>query len=292
MNRQYSLSVGSTRPTPLVSVVMPARNEEARIAAAMKSILSQTYGNLELIVVDDYSTDRTYDVARSVCDARVVLCKKTNQPPGAVEARNLATSMARGKYIAYQDADDVSMPERLERQMDILLHASVPTAVGCWVEEQIASQSRTMKLPLEHKQIVAGFERSTRRGSVFVSATMIWSTEIARRFPERAMFRHMYDWDRLCRVHEANAVEFVNIGEALYRYILRSSGSKMQSDWVEYNIFERAMRERRQKSAREWDSLESFHKYLRRLPVQRLRWQACAMLLSAKVRLEMRSLRE
>lgn len=94
---------------PLVSVVMAAHNAEAFIGQALASMLGQTLRDLEVIVVDDASTDATAAVVRDLHDSRVVLVSlETNR--GAAAARNVALRRARGKYIAIMDADDVSWP--------------------------------------------------------------------------------------------------------------------------------------------------------------------------------------
>jgi glycosyltransferase involved in cell wall biosynthesis len=104
---------------PLVSVIMAAYNAERTIGATIRSILGQTYQNLELIIVDDASRDRTVEVVGSFSDPRVKLIRnKVNLKQGL--ARNIAIDAAQGEYIAVQDADDLSMPRRLEMQVNFL----------------------------------------------------------------------------------------------------------------------------------------------------------------------------
>lgn len=103
---------------PLVSVIMAARDAARTIDAAIASVLHQSYDRLELIVVDDASADDTRAIAErwSASDARVcVIASGQNQ--GAAMARNRGLARARGEVIAFQDADDVSDPERIERQL-------------------------------------------------------------------------------------------------------------------------------------------------------------------------------
>jgi glycosyltransferase involved in cell wall biosynthesis len=99
----------------LVSVVMPALDEEAFIAEALQSVLAQTYRPVEIIVVDDGSSDRTADIAVEH-GVRVV-----RRPHGGqAAARNAGVAVARGAYWAIFDADDVMPPERLSRQVAYL----------------------------------------------------------------------------------------------------------------------------------------------------------------------------
>ena len=102
----------------LVSVIMPAFNAETTIEKAIRSILMQTYQDLELIVVDDASTDNTAKVVQKLMkeDLRVKLVAlEINK--GVGEARNTGLKASQGKIIAYQDADDVSLKNRIEKQL-------------------------------------------------------------------------------------------------------------------------------------------------------------------------------
>src|SRR5207302_7996523 len=92
----------------------PVWNGEAYIAAAIESILRQTFRDFELIVVDDGSTDRTKEIVGSLKDSRIHLHNLDHA--GIVHALNHGVSHARAEWIARQDADDLSMPTRLEEQ--------------------------------------------------------------------------------------------------------------------------------------------------------------------------------
>ena len=99
---------------PLVSVVIPAYNSERYIAEAVNSALSQDYPNIEVLVIDDGSTDRTVEVVQQFAH-KVKLLQQENQ--GSASARNLGISEARGKYIAFLDADDVWIPQKVQIQI-------------------------------------------------------------------------------------------------------------------------------------------------------------------------------
>ncbi len=103
---------------PLVSVVIPAYNAERFLGRAMRSALAQTYAHLELIVVDDGSTDGTAEVIRSFRDRRVQHLSQPNRGQGA--ARNLGIRASAGRYVTFLDADDVYLPEKVQRQVDFL----------------------------------------------------------------------------------------------------------------------------------------------------------------------------
>ena len=104
---------------PLISVLMPAYNSELYIAEAIESILSQSYQNIELIIFDDGSQDKTREVIESFTDPRIVKML-SDQNYGVVRARNEMIVKAQGQYIALMDADDIADRFRLEKQLRAL----------------------------------------------------------------------------------------------------------------------------------------------------------------------------
>ncbi len=104
---------------PLVSVIIPTYNRANLIKRSLKSVLDQTYKNLEIIIVNDGSTDKTDQIISSLIaqDKRIkYYCYKKNR--GAVFARNLGIKKSSSKYIAFQDTDDVWFPTKLEKQVN------------------------------------------------------------------------------------------------------------------------------------------------------------------------------
>jgi glycosyltransferase involved in cell wall biosynthesis len=114
---------------PLISVVLPTYNREKYIKRAMDSVLRQTYENVELIIVDDKSTDNTIAVASAYRDERVKLIRH-RENLGCSAARNTGIDAARGEYIAFQDSDDVWLPHKLEKQLRLL--RSSPCSKFCF----------------------------------------------------------------------------------------------------------------------------------------------------------------
>ena len=100
----------------LVSIVMPSYNTAKYIADSIKSVISQTYSNWELLIVDDCSTDKTEEVVASFNDERIHFIKK-DKNSGAAESRNIALREAKGKWIAFLDSDDTWEREKLEKQI-------------------------------------------------------------------------------------------------------------------------------------------------------------------------------
>jgi len=102
----------------MVSVIIPTYNREETIERAIKSVLEQTYENIEVLVVDDGSVDRTEEIVLNLKDNRIKFFKQNHK--GAAAARNYGIEMAKGKYIAFQDSDDVWHKNKLKVQMNEL----------------------------------------------------------------------------------------------------------------------------------------------------------------------------
>lgn len=275
----------------LVSVVIAAKNEEKYISDSLRSILVQTHANLEVIVVDDYSTDSTPDVVRSFADPRIRLFRKTREPRGPGMSRNIGVELARGEFIAYQDADDTSDPMRIELQLEEAKAGSRPRVVGSWVKERIGNLTKIWRLPESHEQIVAGFEKHFNRVR-FVNGTMLLPRAVALATPSRPRFFYFEDWDQLCRLHEKGEVEFRNVQQALYTYFLRPKGTKSGlGEWARQNVFERACRARRLRGLPEFETIDAFNKHLASDWGAALLWRTVERLLEVKVHREMSRIR-
>ena len=106
-----------TRP-PYISVVMAVYNCENFIKLALESILNQSFTDFEFIIINDGSTDKSLDIINSFTDDRIKVFNQENH--GLAYSLNLGISMAKGKYIARMDADDISLPERFQMQYNYM----------------------------------------------------------------------------------------------------------------------------------------------------------------------------
>ncbi|WP_294956573.1 glycosyltransferase family 2 protein [uncultured Fibrobacter sp.] len=102
----------------MISVVLPSYNRAHILPRAIESILGQTYKDIELIIVDDGSSDNTAEVVGRFSDSRIVYVRQENA--GACAARNNGIAHARGDYIAFQDSDDIWHQDKLEKQLATL----------------------------------------------------------------------------------------------------------------------------------------------------------------------------
>ena len=108
--------------TPLVSIVTPCYNAESYISLTINSVLAQTFGAWEMLVIDDCSTDRSSVIVKEFAakDCRIKYLKTDQPSHSPTRPRNMGINAARGRYIAFLDSDDMWLPEKLEEQLKIV----------------------------------------------------------------------------------------------------------------------------------------------------------------------------
>jgi glycosyltransferase involved in cell wall biosynthesis len=183
-------------------VVLPVHNGEDQLEAAVDSILGQTFDDLELIVVDDGSTDRSPAVLQEVArrDPRVRVCRQEHG--GIVAALNRGAGLARAPYLARMDADDVAVPDRLAKQVTFLDTNPGVALVGGSVE-YILGEGRRLRLrslPTEPADIA---DRLMAGKHCFVHPTVMMRTEaLAQVGGYRPAFEGAEDADLWLRLAE------------------------------------------------------------------------------------------
>lgn len=117
---------------PKISVVMPVYNtKEEWLREAIESILNQSYKDFEFIIIDDGSDKSIEPIVNSYNDARIVLIRQENQ--GIAKSLNYGFKISKGEYIARMDSDDISMPERFEKQVNFLdKNPQISVLGGCF----------------------------------------------------------------------------------------------------------------------------------------------------------------
>lgn len=209
---------------PRVTVFVPVFNRARLLPGAIESVLAQTFGDFELLVVDDGSTDGSADVVRSYHDPRIrlVVCA-SNQ--GIPRTRNLGIELARGEYLANVDSDDYSFPQRLARQVAYLdAHPGV-AAVGSWALTMDASGTRS-RGPLLRPTRPRAIRGRILFASCFKNPTMMARTEVLREFGFRDQFVICSDIDLWSRI--SDKYPLANLPEFLVRY--RAGGTSQQPD--------------------------------------------------------------
>lgn len=114
----------------IISVIIPAYNAESYILETIKSVQKQTFVDLEIIAIDDGSTDRTLEILKGIDDERLRVFSYANS--GVAIARNRGIAQARGEFIAFLDADDLWTPDKLETQLEALSRNSDASVVYSW----------------------------------------------------------------------------------------------------------------------------------------------------------------
>lgn len=254
-----------------VTIIMSVYNEEKYVADAIQSILNQTYGNFELIIVDDYSTDRSLEICQSINDHRIHIYSKVDEPKNLASSRNIGVQMAKGEYILLQDADDTCASTRLQKQLDKALENPVHRVVGCSVLRKMQERDEYVRMPKAHNEICRGFTRFRNRGTI-VTGTLLAHRTVFERYPYRVRFKYAQDWDQVLRMYESNEIEFYNCQEALYHYYIREKRVSKNTDWPDYNVWIRNCQNRRKKNLEEFSSLTDFYGYLKDHPIDRIYW--------------------
>ena len=204
-------------PVPAISVVLGAYNAERYVAEAVESILSQTFGDFEFIAVDDGSTDRTLEILRHYAAKDRRLKPVHIEHAGIVAAANAALREAQAELIARFDADDVSMPQRFEKQMRYLAEHPEVVAVGSrmlLIEPYGASLGETAHR-LKHEEIDAELLQGSG-WSLPQPASMIRHSAIRKIGGYRDEYLWSEDLDLFLRLAEVGRL--ANLPDVLVKY--------------------------------------------------------------------------
>ena len=227
---------------PTVSVVIPAYNAELHIDAALQSALGQTHAHLEVIVVDDGSTDATADRVRAY-GPRVHYIRQSNEGVGA--ARNRGVGASTGEYIAFLDADDVWRPQKLEVQLAIAARHPTSGLIACDGERLIGSRLEVGSL-LSHwigerirkggtGEVSGRFYREALENNPITSPSqMLLPRQVARQIGPMITGRNdAEDWDYTLRILLRHPVTLHDDRLVLYRVHAESrSGKESERQFV------------------------------------------------------------
>ena len=203
--------------SPLISVIIPCYNAEKYVESAVRSIMSQTYKNLEIIITDDCSTDNTFSILEKLADEdnRIKLYKnETNLK--IVKTLNKMVLLANGKYIARMDADDISLPERIEKQVEFLEKNSDIAFCGtnAFIINENGKITRKTSLPItsEDNKFFLQFY------STFFHPSVMLRSKIYKEnfYDENFLYAEDYElWARL--IFQEN-LKGTNLSEKLFEY--------------------------------------------------------------------------
>jgi hypothetical protein len=209
--------------TPRVSAIVPTYNTRAHVRSAVQSLLGQSLAALEVIVIDDASSDGSTETLSDITDPRLRIVRhRRNQ--GLSGARNTGIALSRGEYIALLDADDVSLPRRFERQVALLDARADVGLVGCWAN----------RIDLEGRLVAAGHDEwrvcdAALRPLMLFTNPFTASTIMIRRSALPAHgFLPIYAEDYALVADVARAAEVALVRETLVDYRI-TPGGIMQS---------------------------------------------------------------
>ncbi len=201
---------------PLVSILIPAYNADRTIAVAIKSCISQTYTNTEILVLNDGSVD--YTIAEINKFGRIKFINHAKNA-GIASSRNRLLTEAKGEYVAWLDADDSMVPNRIEAQVNYLLKNPAIDIVGSWILTDSKSIA-TKKIPIDDKLI---------RAHLWFKNCMIQPSIMSKNFyvKEDIFYNSEYDymedyelWFRLLKTKK-----FANVPKYLMKYHMPTSGN-------------------------------------------------------------------
>lgn len=200
---------------PLVTVLLPVYNGAPYLAEAISSILDQSWEDLELIIINDGSTDGSGDIAKRFADSRIRYFEQKNA--GLAATLNRGIGLARGSYIARQDADDISKPERLAKQVAYLDANAGCGLIGTWADllRDGATSNMVLKHPTESDMIKIDllFSNPFVHSSVMMRKDCV---QVLGGYAEDSLRQPPEDFELWSRV--ARRYDLANIPESLVIY--------------------------------------------------------------------------
>ncbi len=194
---------------PLVSVIIPVYNRAATIQRAVDSVLRQSYKELEIIIVDDCSSDDTVRVVNSYQDKRIkLICLSRNS--GANTARNTGIRAAKGEYIAFQDSDDEWLENKLELQMDYMFRTGKKV---CYCSHILLTENEKIIIPDDNRPKEIYEEKIAailRKENVVSTQTLVIHKEVTEKvgmFDEE--MKRLQDYEFLIRICQKYEIAYV-----------------------------------------------------------------------------------
>lgn len=249
---------------PLVSVLMPVYNSETYLDQAIRSILEQTFHDFELLIINDASTDRTATISVSYQDPRIRVIRNAINL-GLTKSLNIGLQEAQGEYIARLDADDISLPQRLEKQIHFLEQHPEIVLVGS-LSKLINSAGETFdyrKSPIDPEVI---------KFSLLFGNSITHSSILFRKKPILEMggynesFRYAQDFELYSRL--VTKYQLAVLPEILVKY--RSHGQSV------------TLNQNSRQSAEDFTFLTAFHNWQKYLPLSSSQWLAIKKTLLTK----------
>jgi glycosyltransferase involved in cell wall biosynthesis len=200
---------------PAVSVILPVYNGEKFLRPAIESILNQTFGDFELILINDGSSDGTEKIIQEFSDSRIVYLNN-GENLGLSRSYNRAINIARGAYIARMDADDISEPKRFERQVSFLKrhpHVDIVGSSVTFIDEK--GNKRGMRLRQEDHTLI---KFSSLFSTPLMHPAIIGKASLFKSHHYNENLHNSEDYELWSRLLFETDTHFANIREPLLQY--------------------------------------------------------------------------
>ena len=234
--------------TSRVSVIIPCYNAERFVEKAVRSIMEQTYHNLEIICCDDCSSDSTLAILKKLSaeDERIQIIKHSENKQ-LIYTLNELVEIAGGEYIARMDADDISLPERIEKQLDFMQKNPEIDFCGCnaWHINENDKVIGKSILPESYDDIKFFLPFY----STFYHPTVFAKAAVLKENPYDKEFIHAEDYELWCRLIFEKGLHASNMHERLLKYRINPQGISLQNLQVQkqtsanivdlYNLYEK-----------------------------------------------------
>lgn len=204
--------------TPKISVLMPVYNAEKFLKEAIDSILNQTFKDFEFLIINDASTDRSKGIILSYKDPRIRYFENRKNL-GVARTLNSGLRLAKGKYIARMDADDISLPDRFKKQVKFMEKNPQTAVCGTWLQLINNKANDIWRCPSDHETIksLSLFYSSIYHPTVFIRVNILKKNNLSY----NQSFIHAEDYELWVRIMEKTRV--ANLKEVLLFHRIHSN---------------------------------------------------------------------
>ncbi len=218
---------------PLVSVIIPAYNSERFIPCSVTSAINQTYPNIEILIIDDGSTDDTEEAVQRLSDSTVHYIKQVNSGPSV--ARNHGVRQSKGKYIAFLDVDDMWEPSKVAEQVTFFENNNGLSIVATGYTRCDTELRPIENVSLKNKKIIP-FRLLLEKNRLLTSSIMVKKSTLdtSGLFKEEIEFGE--DWDLWVRIAQLGKIGYIQTPLCKYRVhgagLTGKLSDKNMSDWL------------------------------------------------------------
>lgn len=192
----------------MVSVIIPTYNRANTIKRAIDSVLNQTYSNIELIIVDDCSSDNTFEIINSYTDKNIRYYK-LEKNSGACVARNKGIEMALGEYIAFQDSDDEWFKEKIEKQIKTI-QATNTDVTFCALNRIDDVAINGEKIPNINMEEIKNITKELLKENFISTQTILGKKYVFENIKFDAALPRLQDWDLVIRVSKLYKISYLD----------------------------------------------------------------------------------